>query len=257
VRGELSASGPTVLNIWHVEDPAAFARTAFIEALARAGVSVAASPTGANPAALLPPATVYPPGDLVAKRVSLPLTEYARVILKTSYNRGADLMVCLLAVHAGSRDCASGLAHELDVITQSGVSPASTILFDGAGSDERDRTSPADMVRFLRALSGTPAGAVFRRGLAILGVDGDIATIGRDTPAAGRVQAKTGARVAVSPADQGIITALSLAGYAETASGRQVVLGVFLRDFAFRKIEDIFTARADQGAIAVAIQQSY
>ena len=46
----------------------------------------------------------------VAEYVSPPFSEYVKVILKVSYNRGADLMVCLAAVKAGSRDCGDGLA---------------------------------------------------------------------------------------------------------------------------------------------------
>ncbi len=43
VTGEIAAASPPTLNIWHVPDPAAFARTAFIEALRRAGVKVEAN----------------------------------------------------------------------------------------------------------------------------------------------------------------------------------------------------------------------
>jgi D-alanyl-D-alanine carboxypeptidase/D-alanyl-D-alanine-endopeptidase (penicillin-binding protein 4) len=257
VRGEIAAGGPSVLNIWQVEDPAAFARTAFIEALGRAGITVSAGATGPNPTGKLPVPGAYPTATLVAKRVSPPLSEYTKVILKVSYNRGADLMLCLLAVRAGSRDCASGLSRELEIVTGLGVSRTSTILFDGAGSDERDRTSPADMVRFLRTIASTPAGATLRGGMAILGVDGDIALIGRGTPAAGQVRAKTGARAAISPNGQGIMSALSMGGYARAASGRDIVFAVFLKDLAFESFDDIFAARNDEGAIVVAIQQSF
>lgn len=36
---------------------------------------------------------------------------------KVSYNRGADLMVCLLAVKSGSRECSDGLPRELGIIS--------------------------------------------------------------------------------------------------------------------------------------------
>jgi D-alanyl-D-alanine carboxypeptidase/D-alanyl-D-alanine-endopeptidase (penicillin-binding protein 4) len=219
---------------------------------------VTATPTGPNPSALLPPDRAYPAADLVARRISPPLSEYTKVILKTSYNRGADLMVCLLAVKAQSTDCIAGLSRELEVNTRFGASPISTILFDGAGSDERDRSTPADMTRYLRAIGPTSWGAAFRHGLPILGVDGSLATEAKDSPAAGRVQAKTGSRVAFTPTEeQGIVTALSLAGYADTASGRRVAFAIFLRDLPFRTLADLSAARNDQGALAVAIQQGY
>jgi len=59
--------------------------------------------------------------------------------------------------------------------------------------------------------------------MAVLGVDGDLATTGAGTPAAGRVQAKIGPRI----------------------------------DLAFRSFDEFFAARQDEGAIAAAIQAAY
>lgn len=127
----------------------------------------------------------------------------------------------------------------------------------GASGPTSHRTLPADMVRFLGAITQTPWGRTLRNGLAILGVDGDLATTGAGTPAAGRVQAKTGSRAGIAPNDQGIITALTMVGYADTAAGRQVAFAIFLRDLAFQSFDEFFAARNDQGAIAVAIQAAY
>ena len=49
VSGDVASDAGTLLRVASVEDPATFARTALIEALERAGVSVSASPTGSNP----------------------------------------------------------------------------------------------------------------------------------------------------------------------------------------------------------------
>jgi D-alanyl-D-alanine carboxypeptidase/D-alanyl-D-alanine-endopeptidase (penicillin-binding protein 4) len=49
VSGNIAADAGTQLRVAAVDDPATFARTALIEALKRAGVSVSASPTGSNP----------------------------------------------------------------------------------------------------------------------------------------------------------------------------------------------------------------
>lgn len=258
VRGQIGASSRPVVNIWPVEDPASFARTAFVEALGRAGVTVKARATGANPAGRLPAASAYPASERVARRASPPLSQYTKVILKTSYNRGADLMLCLVAVRAGQRDCVAGLTRAVALMAKSGVSPLSTIVFDGAGSDERERTSPADLARYLRAIGTTPWGAALRRDLAVLGVDGDLAKSQVGASVAGKVQAKTGARVAMAPDErQGIATALAMAGYAVTASGREVVFAIMLRDLAFKGLAELFAAREDQAAIAAAIQTSY
>ncbi len=101
VAGQIAAGGGPVLRVWEVDHPSQFARTAFIEALRRAGVTVTAPTTGTNPTGLLPARGSYRHADLVAVHVSDPFAQYAKLILKVSYNRGADLMACLAAVKLG------------------------------------------------------------------------------------------------------------------------------------------------------------
>jgi D-alanyl-D-alanine carboxypeptidase/D-alanyl-D-alanine-endopeptidase (penicillin-binding protein 4) len=247
--------------VGEVQDHAAFARTAFIEALEKVGVAVSAKATGSSPSQLLPPEDSYRESDRVAEYVSPPLKEFTKVIFKTSHNPGADLMTCLVAVKAGSRDCEDGLKQEFELYTSLGVSPESTIIFDGAGSDERERTTPGAMTKFLRGVDGQFYGEAFRSSLAVLGVDGDIAQTQKDSPAAGRVQAKTGTRGVPTPTGQGLLTARTLVGYVEAESGRQLVIAIMVRDVPVSSLQDLLpmveTATADQGALAAAIQQGY
>lgn len=63
VSGQIAAESGPLLQIWQIPTPANFARTAFIEALARAGVKVNASVTSANPSKLLPSSSVYPESE--------------------------------------------------------------------------------------------------------------------------------------------------------------------------------------------------
>jgi D-alanyl-D-alanine carboxypeptidase/D-alanyl-D-alanine-endopeptidase (penicillin-binding protein 4) len=94
--------------VWEVDHPPEFARTAFIEALQRAGVTVTAPATGRNPVALLPPKGSYRAADRVGQHVSATLAQFAKLIRKVSYNRGADLMVCLAAVQDGQHQDGGG-----------------------------------------------------------------------------------------------------------------------------------------------------
>jgi serine-type D-Ala-D-Ala carboxypeptidase/endopeptidase (penicillin-binding protein 4) len=71
VSGQIAAHSSPALRVWEVDHPSEFARTAFIEALQRAGVTVTAAATGANPTALLPPKRGYQRSDLIAQHVSL------------------------------------------------------------------------------------------------------------------------------------------------------------------------------------------
>jgi serine-type D-Ala-D-Ala carboxypeptidase/endopeptidase (penicillin-binding protein 4) len=261
ISGQIAAGSEPALRVGEVQDSAAFARTAFIEALENAGVDVSAKATGSNPLQLLPPENSYREGDRVAEHVSAPLREFTKVILKVSHNPGAQLLTCLVAVKAGSRDCEEGLKQEFELYTSLGVSPESTIIFGGAGSDERERTTPNAMTKFLRAVDDQSYGEAFRSSLAVLGVDGDIAQTQKDSPAAGRVQAKTGTRGVPTPTGQGLLTARTLVGYAEAGSGRRLVIAIMLRDVPVSSPQDLLpmveTATADQGALAAAIQQGY
>lgn len=260
VTGTVAAGATPSLAIWQVPKPADFARTAFIEALRRAGVSVSANATGANPAQLLPRAASYAAARKVAERISPPLSEFVKVILKVSYNRGADLMVCLAAVKLGSRDCPFGLNLELKTITSLGVSPDSTIIYDGAGSVDAARTSPADQTALLRSLTRTSWGHYIHDGMSIMGVDGTQAENQAGTPVAGHIRAKDGSRVGGSTDGQALLVAKTEVGYIDAKSGRKLVYAVFLNDVPIGEsgvAQTFFTADHDLASIAAAIQQGY
>jgi len=259
VTGTVAAGANPSLAIWQIPEPADFARTAFIEALQRAGVSVNATPAGANPARLLPKTAAYGSARKVAERISPPLSEFVKVILKVSYNRGADLMVCLAAIKIGSRDCPDGLNFELKTITSLGVSPASTIIYDGAGSVDAARTSPNDQTALLRNLMKTSWGHYIHDGMSIMGVDGTQAGNQKGTPVAGHIRAKDGSRVGGSPDGQAVLYAKTEVGYIDSKSGRKLVFAVFLNDVAITGdvAQTFFTADHDLSSIAAAIQQGY
>jgi D-alanyl-D-alanine carboxypeptidase/D-alanyl-D-alanine-endopeptidase (penicillin-binding protein 4) len=257
IAGSVPAGGGPVLQIFQIPDPAAFARTAFIDALRRSGVAVGAPATGANPARRLPRRGSYRARDRVALRVSPQLSQYTNVILKVSYNRGADLLACLAAVKAGSRNCTDGLASQVANNRRLGVPQDSTFPFDGAGSNDADRTAPGAMTTFLRNVAGQSYGKALHDGLPILGVDGTLRASGKGSPAAGKIQAKTGNRVAFVEEGDGLAGAQAHVGYIDAASGRRLVFADLLRDLPLAAPTDFLAADADQTSIETAIQQSY
>ena len=127
------------------------------------------------------------------------MSQYAKLILKVSYNRGADLMVCLAAVRLGSTNCLTGLSAELKTATSLGVSRTSLFPQDGAGSDDQGRTTPLALATFLRRVAKTSYGKTLFHGLPILGRDGTLANVYPKSPAAGHAQIKTGNRVIGTP----------------------------------------------------------
>ena len=156
VEGTIAAGSTPTLVVREITDPSAFARTAFIEALQRAGVTVTASPTGPNPASLLPAKDSYQPADQLAEHTSASLAAYVQLIMKVSYNRGADLMTCLAAVKHGSTDCEQGLVAEVNNFTELGVSKDAVFPFDGAGSNDQNRSSPRALATLYRNATATP-----------------------------------------------------------------------------------------------------
>jgi serine-type D-Ala-D-Ala carboxypeptidase/endopeptidase (penicillin-binding protein 4) len=237
------------------------AATTFIEALEDAGVEVSARPTGSNPSDLLPPEDSYRESERIAEHVSAPLEEFTKVIFKTSHNPGADLMTCLSAVKAGSRDCEGGLNQEFEVFTGLSVSPECTFIFDGAGSDDHNRTTPGAMTKFLRAVDEQSYGEAFRSSLTILGEDGTEAQVEKNSPAVGKILVKSGTRVTGTPAGQGIVFGKTLVGYVEAESGRRLVFSIMVGNVPVSSAQEIFpvveTVTEDQGALASEIQQGY
>jgi D-alanyl-D-alanine carboxypeptidase/D-alanyl-D-alanine-endopeptidase (penicillin-binding protein 4) len=142
VSGNIAADAGKQLRVAAVDDPAAFARTALIEALGPAGVSVGASPTGPNPSSELPKKGSYKASDRVAAYVSPPYSEYAKLILKVSHNYGANLNLCLMAVKAGSTDCNDAFPIMKKFFEKAGVDTEQVALADGRGATPQTGSPP-------------------------------------------------------------------------------------------------------------------
>jgi serine-type D-Ala-D-Ala carboxypeptidase/endopeptidase (penicillin-binding protein 4) len=255
VTGQIAAGSKPTLVTKQVDDPAAFARTLFIEALQNAGVTVTAPTLGPNPESLLPATGSYQAADMLGEHVSAPLSQFANLILKVSYNRGADDMTCLAAVKLGSTECSEGLVAEMNTIKDFGVSDTSVFPFDGAGSDTRNRTSPAALATFLRRVAKTSFGAALIAALPVLGRSGALATVLPHSPIVGHARVKDGNIVAGTPASQIIVQGNSLAGYVETKSGRHVTFMIVVGNVPIAKPADVLQVTEDQARIVESIYE--
>jgi serine-type D-Ala-D-Ala carboxypeptidase/endopeptidase (penicillin-binding protein 4) len=255
VTGQVAAGTAPTLVVREVDNPAAFARTAFIQALQKAGVTVTAAATGPNPASLLPPKGSYQQSDLIGEHVSATLSQFSNLILKTSYNRGADLMTCLSAVKTGSTNCTRGLVAEVKTITGLGVPDTSVFPQDGAGSDDQGRTTPAAMTAFLRRVRTTSYGATLYNSLPDFDVNGTMAGVLPKSPAAGHAQVKTGNRVVDTPAGQTIVLGNSLAGYINAKSGRRLTFMIVVGNVPISTAAEVETITAQQARMVAAIQE--
>lgn len=254
IKGDVPAGHKPVVQTWQAPEPGAFARTLFIEALARAGVTVSAAAVGANPKARLP-------ADLsgltrVALFTSPPFSETARLINKVSHNLGANMLPFLMGVARGHRDHDSGLAIELDFAIRGGVDEREIVLTDGQGRSDC-KVSPRGMTTYLRYLSERTDFPTFFDSMPLLGVDGSLASaVPAGDPATGHVHAKTGTLVAEGPNGGYILRTKALAGYIDAKSGRHLAFAIFVNDVPIPKVPDVLDANRAIGHIASLIYQS-
>ncbi|MFD0379317.1 D-alanyl-D-alanine carboxypeptidase/D-alanyl-D-alanine-endopeptidase [Streptomyces sp. NPDC127112] len=219
LSGTIAAGSAPLLRTSPVTDPAAFGRTALIEALGRAGVEVRAAATGANPVGRLP--HDYRGDPRVAAYTSPPYEQYAKLILKVSHNLGANLGICLMAVAAGSRQCADGFPVLAGFLGRAGVDRGQVELMDGRGGNPADRATPRALVQMLAYWQRGPDARLFREALPVLGVDGLLADNCRSCPARGKVFAKTGAAVGGDSLNgRFAVGAITIAGYLDRGGGR-------------------------------------
>lgn len=257
LSGTIAADAEPVLKVQAFEDPATFARTAFIEALGRAGVTVAGDPVAKNSTASLGEPAAVDALASVAELQSLPLEEEATYVLKVSYNRGAQTTICLLAVAAGSDDCDDGLARAAELWAAAGLDITGASLIDGSGLDG-NLVTPANQTELQMIMATRPDAARWRGTLPILGVDGSLAAVQSDSPAAGKVFAKTGSLVDGDLFNGRYrLATKALGGVMDTESGRHLAFTIIVNQGFYPDITGVFDANDDVGAVAASIQQAY
>lgn len=256
--GQIAAGSDPALNVFGFRDPARYARTAFIKALRLAGVRVDANPVRADPVRRLPSKRRVTALPTVARLRSLPLAQEATYVLKVSYNRGAQTMICLLAVAAGSTDCDDGMDEAGRIWKQAGLDTTGAVLFDGSGLLGNLVTAD-NQVNLQTIMARRPDAAAWRSTLPIMGVDGSLANVQPGGPATGRIFAKTGTLGAADLFNGGRVNfpTKALGGYMDAKSGRRLAFTIVVSNAVFDTIAGAFAANDDVGNVATVIQQSY
>ena len=223
ITGQLPVGSPQQDLAQFAPSPGDYARGLFIEALRRAGVTVNADVRTAT--GTLPATSRYPAADKVAFLTSPPAGVLTKLVTKVSHNRGAETLMCLLAVRAGSRDCESGLPIILSTIDQAGLTPGTVAIYDGEGSDPSSATSAA-MIQWLTWLRSRPFGAQLKAGLPDIDHDGSIL-----------VKSGLSARPEIGP-QPALFVAAGQAGYLTTARGKEVAVALYALNATYPSVAD-------------------
>jgi serine-type D-Ala-D-Ala carboxypeptidase/endopeptidase (penicillin-binding protein 4) len=140
---------------------------------------------------------------------------------------------------------------------KAGLNASGVVLVDGQGADPAS-IPPAQMVKYLRWTHDQSWGAALKAGQPVLGETGTLSSDGENSPAKGKIQAKTGTSAhGVPGTDRILYNVQRLAGFMTAPNGDQLVFDVAMSGGVY---PDIATALSQAGNdvsdVAAAIQQA-
>ncbi|MEQ9368346.1 D-alanyl-D-alanine carboxypeptidase/D-alanyl-D-alanine endopeptidase [Coleofasciculus sp. F4-SAH-05] len=213
IRGQLATDAGLWLTAVAIPDPADYFLQHFRRALADAGIQVeqALVTTNSNSQEEIELAAVDSP----------PLSELITQTNQQSNNLYAEALLRSLGVtekEAGESTATAGLQQVKASLTELGVEPKAYILADGSGLSRHNLVSPTAIVQTLQAIARTPMAQSYRNSLAVAGIEGTLRQRFQNSPAQGRVYAKTGTMTGVS----------ALSGYVEVPDYQPLVFSIMV-----------------------------
>jgi len=212
-----------------VQEPALFAAGLLRSLLAARGVTVSGSTRSATDDApgrgrqLLAWArggSDAPLAGAIAVRRSASLGDLVAMINHRSHNLSAELVFRSIGRSvSGAGTFASGARAVAQFLRDTvGIAPTAFAVSDGSGLSILDQATPRSLVQLLAYERRAPEAEVFWRSLPEVGdgLDGRM----EDTPAEGRLRAKTGT----------LKNASALAGYVSAADGEELVFSIIVND---------------------------
>lgn len=244
--------------------PDNYARSVFIEALQAAGVAVGAPVTEENPVQLLPAAGSYAGADEVAELVGMPYSDYVKLILKVSYNIGADTSLLLWGRTQGVDNMDAALAAEKTNLADNyGIAADRYQFFDGSGGGDAQAYTSV-VTDFLARMRQSANYAVYFDGLPSLGTDGSLAFVtdyARDPTlagATGQVRAKTGTYVVGAPSGPGLLlNGQAFGGYIQARSGRQLLYTVVVNNVPVPDVAAVGQIFQDEGTLSAMLWRDF
>lgn len=231
LTGTYAADAKSLVMSVNVDDPANYAARALVAALRDRGISVRGGAVGMHTDVARLSAG-FADSTRLAEHVSLPMSEEVKVMLKVSQNLHASTMPyivgSLVGKTTGRGALQAGFDAEHEFLTKAGLDLIAAGQGDGAGGAPGAFFSPAFMVQYLAYMATRSDTAAFRKALPILGRDGTLWNIQPQSPAAGKVFAKTGTFSLFDPLNRRtIITGKGLAGYMTTSTGHRLAFAIY------------------------------
>ena len=237
VRGQipLDARPDSARQALSVEEPPRYTMWLLREALEKRGITTRyRTPL---------PDRVPAGARLIHIHTSPPLGEILPLLNKPSDNLIAEcLMRTLGAVIHREGSAEAGERVMLEFLKQVGMNLAALNIVDGSGLSRRNQVSAKNLVTLLRYMASHPQAKVFIGSLPIAGVDGTLRNRMVNTPAQGKVRAKTGSLGRVS----------TLSGYLTTQGGEELAFAILMNNFngsaaVARSVQDAILVRLVQG----------
>ena len=209
-----------------VDDPAMFAAQALYDALVRRGVAIRGQPVvrhsyGDEPS---PPAE----GEVLATRVSPPMTEILRVVDKVSQNLHAEIILREIGRVGRHEPTREGGIAEMDAMLQSlGVDDHAFRFEDGSGLSRNDLITPHVLTHLLESMYASKDGDTWMRDtwVGLLPVGGEDGTLSNRlccTSDAHSIRAKTGT----------LARSVALSGYADSRTHGLLAFSIIVNNFA-------------------------
>ena len=219
VSGQVAAGSSAITEHAAVDNPTHVYLNALREALHRHKVNFDRSPLDIDDVRMRPDMSK---ATLLVEDTSPPLSEIIDVALKWSRNIYAETLLLSMAPDGQPKSWSGGLGALEETLSSWGVSRELFLLRDGSGLSRYDYLSTDAITSLLTHLSSDSKHAgPYRAALPVFGVSGNVANRLKDTPASGRVWAKTGSMSQVR----------SLSGYLLTLEDEPLVFSFIVNGF--------------------------
>ena len=209
VKGILPAKSTPRKLVLAIQEPAQHAAASLKRLLEERGVRVGGAARARHE-------VVRIPGDpvILAEHVSVPLGDSVKLVNKISQNLHTEMLLRTVARQVGIWNTPEDLMKiPTDFYTAAGIAPGDVIQTDASGLSRHDLVTPRAIVSLLTYAQKQPWFGPYYESLPVAGVDGTLEDRMKNTPAAGRIHAKTGSVEHVR----------TLSGFAETLNGRRLI----------------------------------